>query len=108
MRTSFGDEGDNPLNSINYCVRAGGEIAPPLFSPEPARILPTLKASEDVLVMNTDTAKVIPTTVRLDPVLRRQLKDAARLSFRPLSREIAFRLAESLKQRERALRATHP
>jgi hypothetical protein len=58
--------------------------------------------------MSPDTAKVVPTTVRLDPVLRRQLKDAARLSFRPLSREIAFRLAESLKRRERALRATHP
>ncbi len=59
--------------------------------------------------MSTDTADlVIPTTVRLDPVLRRQLEDAARSSFRPLSREIAFRLAESLKQRERALRATHP
>jgi hypothetical protein len=59
--------------------------------------------------MSTDTADaVIPTTVRLDPVLRRQLEDAARSSFRPLSREIAFRLAESLKQRERALRATQP
>ena len=59
--------------------------------------------------MSTDTADVvIPTTVRLDPGLRRQLQDAARLSFRPLSREIAYRLAESIKQRERALRATHP
>ena len=59
--------------------------------------------------MSTDTADVvIPTTVRLDPVLRRQLEDAARSSFRPLSREIAFRLAESLKQRERALRVTQP
>ena len=59
--------------------------------------------------MSTDTADVvIPTTVRLDPVLRRQLKDAARLSYRPLSGEIAYRLAESLKQRERALQATHP
>ena len=87
--------------------RGWGNCAP-FFSPEPARILPTLKASEDVLVMSTDPAKVIPTTVRLEPVLHRQLRDAARLSFRPLSREIAFRLAESLKQRERALRATHP
>ena len=59
--------------------------------------------------MSTDTADLmIPTTFRLDPVLRRQLEDAARSSFRPLSREIAFRLAESLKQRERALRATQP
>jgi hypothetical protein len=59
--------------------------------------------------MSTDTADVvIPTTVRLDPVLRRQLEDAARSSFRPLSREIAFRLAESLNQRERALRVTQP
>jgi hypothetical protein len=59
--------------------------------------------------MSADTADVvIPTTVRLDPVLRGQLEDAARSSFRPLSREIAFRLAESLKQRERALPATQP
>jgi hypothetical protein len=59
--------------------------------------------------MSADTADVvIPTTVRLDPVMRRQLEDAARSSFRPLSREIAFRLAESLKQRERVLRATQP
>ena len=52
--------------------------------------------------MSTDTAEVvIPTTIRLDPVLRRQLENAARSSFRPLSREIAFRLAESLKPSDR-------
>jgi len=45
----------------------------------------------------TDDA-VVPTTVRLEPELRRQLENAARSSFRPLSREIAFRLAESLKR----------
>jgi hypothetical protein len=51
--------------------------------------------------MSTDTTDVvIPTTVRLDSVLRRQLEDAAKSSFRPLSREIAFRLAESLKDRD--------
>jgi hypothetical protein len=46
---------------------------------------------------NTDDA-VVPTTVRLEPALRRQLESAAKSSFRPLSREIAFRLAESLKR----------
>ena len=57
--------------------------------------------------MSTDTADVvIPTTVRLDPVLRRQLEDAARSSFRPLSREIAFRLAESPEAARSGLRAT--
>jgi hypothetical protein len=45
-----------------------------------------------------------PDSVRLDPVLRRQLEDAARSSFRPLSREIAFRLAESLKPSDRGRR----
>jgi hypothetical protein len=40
----------------------------------------------------TDTEGV-PTTVRLERPLRRQLEDAARKAFRPLSGEIAFRLA---------------
>ena len=47
--------------------------------------------------MSTDTAGRIAITVRLEPALFRQIKDAARLSFRPLSQEIAFRLAASLK-----------
>jgi hypothetical protein len=50
--------------------------------------------------MSTDTAARIAVTVRLEPVLHRQLRDAARLSFRPLSREIAFRLAESLEAKQ--------
>jgi TraY domain len=55
--------------------------------------------------MSTDTTEVvIPTTIRLDPVLRRQLEDAARSSFRPLSQEIAFRLAQSLKSSDRGCR----
>lgn len=48
-------------------------------------------------LMSTDT-EVIQITVRLEPAVYRQLKDAAKLSFRPLNGEIAFRLAASLKQ----------
>ena len=50
--------------------------------------------------MSTDTAARIALTVRLEPALFSQIRDAAKLSFRPLSQEIAFRLAESLKQRD--------
>jgi hypothetical protein len=50
--------------------------------------------------MITDTAARIAITVRLEPALFRQIKDAAKLAFRPLSQEIAFRLAVSLQQRD--------
>ena len=43
------------------------------------------------------TNESVPTTVRLDPSLRRQLEDAAKASFRSLSGEMVFRLTESLK-----------
>jgi hypothetical protein len=43
--------------------------------------------------------------IRLERPLREQLETAARLSFRPLSNEIAFRLAASLKQIAEADRA---
>jgi len=45
--------------------------------------------------------EVVPTTVRLERPLRRQLEDAARKSFRPLSGEIAFRLAASFQTSNR-------
>ena len=50
--------------------------------------------------MSTETADVvIPTTVRLEPVLRRQLEDAARSSFRtaePRDRISARRVPEAV------------
>ena len=45
---------------------------------------------------NTNEAVVV-TTVRLAPALRRQVEEAARASFRPLSSEIAFRLKRSFE-----------
>jgi hypothetical protein len=40
----------------------------------------------------------IATTVRLERDLRRQIEDAAKAAFRPVSREIAFRLKISFEQ----------
>jgi hypothetical protein len=42
----------------------------------------------------------IATTVRLERELRRQIEDAAKAAFRPVSREIAFRLRASFQQDE--------
>ena len=44
-----------------------------------------------------DTSELVQTTVRLERTLREQLETAARQAFRPLSNEIAFRLATSFK-----------
>jgi hypothetical protein len=45
----------------------------------------------------TEDADVVATTVRFPRALRRQLEDAARSSFRPLSGEIAHRIKLSFE-----------
>jgi hypothetical protein len=49
------------------------------------------------MIIITDDEVAVPTTVRLERPLRIKLEDAAKSSFRPLSREIAYRLAASFQ-----------
>jgi hypothetical protein len=54
---------------------------------------------------DTNNTGRCPTTIRIDPQLRRKLEDAAKSSFRSINSEMTYRLSQSF---ERQTDEAHP